>query len=49
MEQLALKVALTPVDALIAATAMVSPVPLCTVNGKHSRLIDNLSINVFQP
>lgn len=49
MEQLALKVALTPIDAMIAATAVELQIPLCTANVKHFRAIADLSIKAFRP
>ena len=48
MEQHALKVDLTPVDALIAATAVERQQPLCTGNTKHYRHITDLELQTFR-
>lgn len=49
MEQHALKVDLTPVDALIAATAVERQQVLCTGNVKHYRHISGLNVQPFRP
>jgi predicted nucleic acid-binding protein len=36
-------------DALIAATALNSGLPLLTANDKHYRMIDGLNLHVFRP
>ena len=49
MEQYALKAALTPIDALIAASAVEQQRTLCTANIKHFRQIPGLEIKAFRP
>jgi len=49
MEQHALKVDLTPVDALIAATAVERQQVLCTGNSRHYRQISELDLKTFRP
>ena len=49
IEQFALMVDLTPVDALIAATAVERQQPLCTGNAKHYRPISELQVKTFRP
>lgn len=48
MEQYALRVAMTPIDALIAATAADRHLTLCTGNAKHFRPIPDLDVKVFR-
>ncbi len=49
MEQHALRVDLSAVDALIAATAIEHQLTLCTGNAKHFRSIDGLELKTFRP
>lgn len=49
MEQHALKIRLTPIDALIAATAVARQERLCTGNVKHFRPIAELELKAFRP
>lgn len=49
IEQFALMVDLTPVDALIAATAVERQQPLCTGNARHYRQISELQVKTFRP
>lgn len=49
MERLALKVHLSPADAIIAATALHLDLPLCTGNVKHFRHVTGLSVIPFRP
>lgn len=49
MEEHSLKVALCPMDALIAATAIESNLPLMTGNRKHFRVIKDLDLKTFRP
>jgi hypothetical protein len=49
MEQHALRVDLSAVDALIAGTALECQLPLCTGNAKHFRAIDGLELRPFRP
>jgi predicted nucleic acid-binding protein len=44
----ALKNALSPADAIIAATALQAKMPLCTGNTKHYRAIADLELRVFR-
>jgi len=48
MELHALKNALSPADAIIAATALQAKMPLCTGNAKHYRAIAGLELRVFR-
>jgi len=48
MELHALKTALSPADAIIAATALQAKMPLCTGNTKHYRAIAELELRVFR-
>jgi hypothetical protein len=36
-------------DSMIAATAIVNGMPLCTANNKHYKIISQLDINKFSP
>lgn len=49
LEQYALKVAMGPGDALVAATAVETHLPLCTANQKHYRPIAELDLRLFRP
>ena len=49
MEQYALKVDLTPGDALVTATAVERQQVLCTGNAKHYRQIPELDLRTFRP
>jgi predicted nucleic acid-binding protein len=49
MENFSLSHNLQMADALIAATALSSGLPLMTANDKHYRFIDDLDIMVFRP
>lgn len=49
VELYALKSAVSPLDALIAATAVENRLPLCTANVKHFRSITNLELHPFKP
>lgn len=49
VEGFALSHNLQVADALIAATALSSGLPLMTANDKHYRFIDDLEIMVFRP
>jgi predicted nucleic acid-binding protein len=49
MEEFGLKVAMCVPDALIAATAVESQLPLCTANQKHYKPIGELEIKLFRP
>jgi predicted nucleic acid-binding protein len=48
-EPLFLSHSLELADALIAATALNSGLPLLTANDKHYRMIDGLNLHVFRP
>jgi len=49
MEEYGLAVAMSPVDALIAATCVENRSPLCTGNVKHFRVIRELDLRAFKP
>lgn len=49
MENYSVKIALSPADALIAATAVDAQLPLCTANQKHYRPIAELDLQRFRP
>lgn len=49
MEEYSLAVALSPDDALIAATAVENHLPLCTANQRHFKAIQELEIRPFRP
>lgn len=49
MEAVALKVQLSPIDAMIAATAMEAGLPVCTGNVKHFRHVKGLELVPFRP
>ena len=49
MENFALSHNLQLADALIAATALSTGLPLMTANDKHYRFIDELALRVFRP
>ena len=49
MEEFALSAGLDLADALIAATAAESKIPICTANDKHYRKIPGLTISTFRP
>lgn len=49
VELYALKSAVSPLDALIAATAVENHLPLCTANVKHFRSITDLELHPFKP
>jgi hypothetical protein len=48
-EEYSLKVALSPVDALIAATAIENDLPLVTGNRKHFSIIKDIDLRSFRP
>lgn len=48
MEAVVLKVHMSPVDAIIAATAIEADLPLCTGNVKHFRHIAELKLLPFR-
>ena len=48
MVQHALKTAIGPADAIIAATAVQAKMPLCTGNAKHYRALPELNLRVFR-
>jgi len=49
IEQHTLKIALSPMDALVAATACENNLSLCTANVKHYRAMSNLELVPFRP
>ena len=49
MEQYALRIDLTPLDALIAATAMERQQLFCTGNARHFRQVADLDVQAFRP
>ena len=49
MEEHALKSGMNMADALIAATAVVNTLSLCTANDKHYKVISDLQLSVFRP
>jgi len=49
IEQHTLKIALSPMDALIAATACENNFPLCTANVKHYRAMPSVEVVPFRP
>lgn len=49
MEEFVLRVALSPADALIAASAVETNLILATGNKKHFHVIPDLNLKLFQP
>jgi len=49
IEEYSLKVALCPMDALIAATAVENDLPLVTGNVKHFSVVRDIDLRVFRP
>jgi len=49
IEEYALRSRMCVADALVAATAVESGVPLCTADRKHCRLVKDLEIHAFRP
>lgn len=49
VEQYSLSSSLRAGDAIIAATAVESQMPLCTANEKHFKVIKELNLSVFRP
>lgn len=49
MEEFTLQVALSPADALIAASAVENNLVLSTGNKKHFGIIPNLNLKIFRP
>lgn len=49
LEEHVLKDGMAMADALIAATAVERSLVLCTGNGKHFRVINDLEVEVFRP
>ena len=49
MEEFGLKAGMSMADALVAATAVESDLPLCTGNQRHYRAISEIQMKPFQP